>query len=425
MQRTFRTPEPFVQFDHVWKKYRRGNRHDSLRDLVPSLALRLFQRSKHEELRDQDFWALEDVSFEVRPGHALGIIGPNGAGKSTILKLLTRIIKPTRGYCAIHGRVGALIEIAAGFHPDLTGRENLYLQGAVMGMKRAEIDRLFLDIVDFSGVGDFIDTPIKRYSSGMNARLGFSIAAHLEPEVLVIDEVLAVGDLSFQQKAFDRIGEIVRREIPVIVVSHQLERIASLCSDAIFLERGVIHRHGSPSDCIAAYVERQTFSLKFPSAACSLLLRSIHAKAADPIVSGEPVAFVVECSASTESRSDSEEIIIRVRSTATGQILFAVGNHALGTELPRSGSFALTVELQMNVPPGLYLVETLIQDRTRSQNLAKGPHTSVQVSKGQTFHGTVQMNPRLQVIHQRSTEGSHLSDTEKPVDHHRAAERVR
>jgi lipopolysaccharide transport system ATP-binding protein len=404
LQRTFRTPEPYILFDHVWKKFRRGERHDSLRDFLPWLALRLFQRSKDKELREKDFWALEDVSFEVRRGHALGIIGPNGAGKSTILKLLTRIIKPTQGYCAVHGRVGALIEIAAGFHPDLTGRENIYLQGAVMGMRRAEINRLFSDIVDFSGVGDFIDTPIKRYSSGMNARLGFSIAAHLDPEVLVIDEILAVGDLAFQQKAFDRIGEIARRDIPVIVVSHQLERIASLCSDAILLDRGVILRHGSPSDCIAAYVEKQTFSLKFPGTTCSLLLSSIQARAQDPVVSGEPIGFVVECSVSAECRSDSEEIIIRVRSMETGQMLFAVGNHGLGIELPRSGSFALTVELQMNVPPGLYLVETFIQDRTRGQNLAKGPHTSVQV-RGRTFRGNVQMNPHMQVIYRGSVEG--------------------
>jgi homopolymeric O-antigen transport system ATP-binding protein len=409
LQRTSRTPAPLILFDHVWKKFRRGERHDSLRDLIPSLALRLLRRPHDDELRDQDFWALEDVSFEVKPGNALGIIGPNGGGKSTILKLLTRIFKPTRGHCAVHGRVGALIEIAAGFHPDLTGRENLYLQGAVMGMKRAEIDRLFSDIVDFSGIGDFIDTPIKRYSSGMNARLGFSIAAHLEPEVLVIDEVLAVGDLAFQQKAFDRIGEIVRRDIPVIVVSHQLQRIASLCTDAILLERGVILRHSSPSECIAAYVERQTFSLGFQSTSSSMLLRSIQARAQDPIPSGDRIGFIIECSISAEGRRDSEEIGIRVRSTETGEILFAVGNHGLGIELPTSGSFALAVELQMNVPPGLYLVETLIQDRTRGQNLARGPRTSVQVSKGHPFRGTVQMNPDMQLINRASAESAILS----------------
>jgi lipopolysaccharide transport system ATP-binding protein len=300
--------------------------------------------------------------------------------------------------------VGALIELSAGFHPDLTGRENVYLQGAVMGMKRVEIDRKFSDIVDFSEVGDFIETPVKRYSSGMNARLGFSIAAHLDPEVLVIDEVLAVGDLAFQQKAFDRIGEMVRCEIPVIVVSHQLERISSLCSHAILLDRGAVLCHGSPSDCIAAYVERQSFNPRFTGATCSLLVRSIHAKTQDPIVSGEPVSFVVECSISAERGSDSEEILVRVRSMETGQILFAIGNYGLDIELPRSGLFALTLELQMNVRPGLYLVETHVMDRTRGQRVAKGPYTSVQVSKGQLFDGTVQMNPHMKVFRREVAE---------------------
>jgi energy-coupling factor transporter ATP-binding protein EcfA2 len=294
--------------------------------------------------------------------------------------------------------VGALIELTAGFHPDLTGRENVYLQGAIMGMKRTEIDRKFSEIVDFSGVGGFIDTQVKRYSSGMNARLGFSMAAYLEPEVLVIDEILAVGDLAFQQKAFDRINEIGRREIPIVVVSHQLGRIASLCSHAILLQGGAIQRFGSPSECIATYVERQPSCVLSPSTVCSLLLRSIHANAQDPVISGEPVSFVVECSVSGDSRNDSEEITVRVRSMETGQILFAIGNYALGMELPRSGSFALTVELQMNVPPGLYLVETLIQDRMRGQLLVTGPQTSVQVSKGRIFRGTVQMNGQMQVL---------------------------
>ncbi len=415
LPKTFRIPERLVLFDHVWKKFRRGERHDSLRDLLPDLALRLFRHSKNPQLDSKDFWALQDVSFKVRPGNALGIIGPNGAGKSTILKLLTRIMKPTQGRCEAHGRIGALIELAAGFHPELTGRENLYLQGSVMGMKRAEIDRLFIDIVEFSGVGEFIDTPTKRYSSGMNARLGFSIAAHMEPEILVIDEILAVGDLSFQQKAFDRIGQIVRREIPIVVVSHQLERIASLCSEAIFLDHGVIIRQGSPSECIKAYIEKQTFNLQSPESKCALLLRSIRATAQDPVQSGQSIGFVVECAVSSESRKDSEEIVICVRSTQTGQILFAIGNQSLGLQLPQSGTFTLSVELQLNIPPGLYLIETLVQDRERSRNLARGPQTSVHVSNRRTFIGTVQMNPRMQVVNRRSVEDLMLSEHHNPT----------
>src|SRR6476661_7746469 len=179
-----------VSFRKVWKKFRYGEVHDSLRDLIPALGKRLIGRgAAARDLRSGDFWALRDVSFEVVPGEALGIIGPNGAGKSTILKLLTRIVRPTRGSCAVRGRIGALIELSAGFHPDLTGRENVFLQGSIMGMQRREIAGKFDEIVEFAGIPDFIDTPVKRYSNGMHARLGFSIAAHLDPDVLIIDEV--------------------------------------------------------------------------------------------------------------------------------------------------------------------------------------------------------------------------------------------
>src|SRR6266496_2268440 len=198
--------ESVIAFDGVWKKFRRGEHHDSLRDLIPALVRRFV--SKREIALDADeFWVLRNVSFAVRPGQALGIIGPNGAGKSTALKLLTRILKPTRGTATVHGRVGALIELAAGFHPDLTGRENIFLQGAIMGMRRDDIRSRFDEIIEFAGIPDFIDTPVKRYSSGMNARLGFAIAAHLDPEVLLIDEVLAVGDYNFQQKCYARLEE--------------------------------------------------------------------------------------------------------------------------------------------------------------------------------------------------------------------------
>src|SRR5215831_12412411 len=193
-------PNKIVTFDHVWKKFERGERHSSLRDLIPAMMRGLFRRRPAvDQLHGQQFWAVRDVSFDVERGQAVGIIGPNGAGKSTTLKLLTKIMRPTRGACAINGRVGALIEVAAGFHPDLTGRENVFLQGAIMGMTRADIARKLDDIVEFSGLSDFIDTPVKRYSSGMNARLGFSIAANLEPDALIIDDVLAVGDMAFQQ----------------------------------------------------------------------------------------------------------------------------------------------------------------------------------------------------------------------------------
>jgi lipopolysaccharide transport system ATP-binding protein len=244
---------PAVVFDRVSKKFRRGERHDSLRDLMPSLARRALGRMPGE-LEEQEFWALKDVSFEVPHGGALGIIGANGAGKSTALKLLTKILKPTSGAARVHGRVGALIEVAAGFHPDLTGRENILLQGAIMGMKRQEIQRRFDEIVEFAGVSDFIDTPVKRYSSGMNARLGFSIAAHLDPDVLIIDEVLSVGDMAFQSRCMERMRSIRRRGVTILFVSHNLTSIQALCDQTLLLDHGHPVFDGPTSEALALYV---------------------------------------------------------------------------------------------------------------------------------------------------------------------------
>jgi lipopolysaccharide transport system ATP-binding protein len=251
-----------IVFDHVWKKFRRGERHDSLRDLIPSYTRRLFSAPKDSELQDSEFWALRDVSFEVPQGQALGIIGQNGAGKSTVLKLLTKILKPTIGEAKVTGRVGALIEIAAGFHQDLTGRENVYLQGAIMGMRRREIQQRFDAIVDFSGLEPFIDTPVKRYSSGMNARLGFSIAAHLEPSVLLIDEVLAVGDVNFQQKCYERLLEFRASGAAIAFVSHNMQAIANLCDQSILLRPAQAPLAGATTDVLGHYFS--AFSVSHP-----------------------------------------------------------------------------------------------------------------------------------------------------------------
>src|SRR5437868_1395350 len=215
---------------------------------------RLVGREPAAAVDNRHFWALRDLSFEVASGDVLGIIGGNGAGKSTTLKLLNRIMEPTAGIVKTNGKIGALIEVSAGFHQDLTGRQNVFLQGAIMGMRKAEVQRKFDEIVDFSGVVDFIDTPVKRYSSGMNARLGFSIAAHLEPDILIIDEVLAVGDAAFQTKAFGRIKEMATAGAPVVLVSHQLDRIAELCTKAILLDHGAVRTTGTALHCIGEYL---------------------------------------------------------------------------------------------------------------------------------------------------------------------------
>jgi lipopolysaccharide transport system ATP-binding protein len=252
--------QPAVVFDQVWKKFRMGERHDSLRDLVPALVRR---RSK-TMLGAKEFWAVQDVSFEVGQGEALGIIGPNGAGKSTMLKLLTRIMKPTRGTCSVRGRVGALIEVAAGFHADLTGRENIFLQGAIMGMRRPEIFRKLDEIIEFSGIGPFIDTQVKRYSSGMQARLGFSVAAHLDPDVLFIDEVLSVGDMSFQARCIERMQAQLDAGVTLVFVSHNLQAVAALCNRALVLAKGRMLFDGPADEALDVYVRAsQTSSQKY------------------------------------------------------------------------------------------------------------------------------------------------------------------
>jgi len=240
-----------ISVSHIWKHYRIGARHDSLRDTLTELMRRGMGRNGHEP--KGEFWALKDVTFDVRQGETLGIIGPNGAGKSTILKLLSRISKQTKGEIAVQGRLAALIEVGAGFHPDLTGRENIYLNGTIMGMRHKEIDRLFDSIVEFSELSKFLEMPVKRYSSGMAVRLGFSVAAHLKPENLLIDEVLAVGDLSFQQKCFQRITDLKAQGTTMIFISHNLEAVQRLCDRVVLINEGEIAQQGDTIDTIAHY----------------------------------------------------------------------------------------------------------------------------------------------------------------------------
>jgi ABC-type polysaccharide/polyol phosphate transport system ATPase subunit len=390
--------EPRIEFYDVSKKFRRGQLHDSLRDLVPAMARRMVGRASPEELDAKEFWAVRHVTFDVLPGKAVGIIGPNGAGKSTILKLLTRILRPTSGWCSVQGRIGALIEIAAGFHPDLTGRENVYLQGSIMGMRSADITRRFDEIVEFSGIADFIDTPVKRYSSGLNARLGFSIAAHLDPDVLIIDEVLSVGDFSFQQRAFDRVQELVRRRIPVVVVSHQLDRIAQLCTDVLLLNRGHVVMQGEARECIAAYVLKPVIGTSEPSEAAPLQFSRLTLESPQPVRSGERIQLTLAGSIAPEGLPpEIEGIVLRVRSAQNGQAVFTTSTARLGLALPTCGPFEIAVELQVNVPPGIYGVETQLWNRSRGAAVVNGPGAYVQVEPGADFNGTVQMNPTMQL----------------------------
>lgn len=247
--------KPIISVEGLGKSYtirHEGQAHyKSLREEIFKLPLRLLRRGGQSR---EEFWALKDVSFDIMPGDRVGIIGRNGAGKSTLLKLLSRITEPTTGRITLRGRVASLLEVGTGFHPELTGRENIYLNGAILGMSRAEVRDKFDEIVDFAGVEKFLDTPVKRYSSGMYVRLAFAVAAHLEPEILIVDEVLAVGDLDFQEKCLGKMEEISKGQgRTVVFVSHNMAMIEALCGRGFFLQRGELVLDAQAGLAIARY----------------------------------------------------------------------------------------------------------------------------------------------------------------------------
>lgn len=271
-----------IRVEGLSKKYRIGGRHEGYRTLRETLTDAVVSpfRKAGKLLRGQapspvlgamrfapcdkgDFWALKDISFEVKQGEVVGIIGRNGAGKSTLLKILSRITEPTEGYVDIYGRVGSLLEVGTGFHSELTGRENIFLNGAILGMKKLEINQKFDEIVAFAEVEKFIDTPVKHYSTGMYLRLAFAVAAHLEPEILLVDEVLAVGDAQFQKKCLGKMGDVAKEGRTVLFVSHNMEAVENLCSSAILLNNGKILFSGTIQETVRYYISQSLSSQHF------------------------------------------------------------------------------------------------------------------------------------------------------------------
>ena len=250
--------EAIISVRNVSKKYRIGARREAYSTLRETITSAVRTPVKHLRRNGQPgtdiVWALKDVSFEVTPGEVLGIIGRNGAGKSTLLKILARITQPTTGRAELHGRVGSLLEVGTGFHPELTGRENIYLNGAVLGMKRSEIAAKFDEIVAFAELEKFLDTPVKHYSSGMYMRLAFAVAAHLDPEILLVDEVLAVGDVEFQAKCLGKMGAVASEGRTVLFVSHNIVAVQNLCRQVIWLNEGQIHEKGATRDVVKSYL---------------------------------------------------------------------------------------------------------------------------------------------------------------------------
>jgi homopolymeric O-antigen transport system ATP-binding protein len=310
-----------VSVDGLGKRYRLGENTAGYGRLTESLSNLIRRRRGRDVVAHGEIWALRNASFEIEQGEVVGLIGRNGAGKSTLLKLLARVTRPTEGRAEIRGRVGSLLEVGTGFHQELTGRENVYLSGAILGMRRAEIQRKFDQIVAFAEIESFIDTPVKRYSSGMGLRLGFAIAAFLEPEVLLVDEVLAVGDLEFRKKCLGRIGEVSKEDgRTVVFVSHDLNAILSTCPRALLVDRGKLIADGLADDVVEEYESRQSaassadghFRRTVPSSSEPILLGARVEGPEDEgrVTHGRALRLVIETNPAANARHFSLEVSV-------------------------------------------------------------------------------------------------------------------
>ncbi len=370
---------PIISIHGLGKRFELGAEggHDTLRDHLASAAGKLFGR-KTEEVKRREFWALRDVSFDVQPGEVLGIVGRNGAGKSTLLKLLSQISEPTEGEIRVRGRIASLLEVGTGFHPELSGRENIYLNGAILGMSRAEIRSQFDAIVAFSEIEKFLDTPVKRYSSGMYVRLAFAVAAHLEPEILVVDEVLAVGDAAFQAKCLAKMDDVAGKHgRTVLFVSHNLSAVQTLCQTGVMLEGGRVVERGSISKVLEAYQRSLLTSAKqqevgdadvpadgvritawdlrgsatgelhscFARETCRLAFRVVSRTTADDV----HVGFVLH--------NAQGELVLAATSLDQAQSHFTLTN----------GILELSVEVRLPLRPGVYHLDVSLNSRARGQ----------------------------------------------------------
>lgn len=373
------------------KQYRIGEResYKALRDVITDAAASPFRRlrsavrngngssirNSKSEIRNS-FWALDDVSFEVKRGEVVGIIGRNGAGKSTLLKILSRITKPTRGHAMIHGRIGSLLEVGTGFHPELTGRENIYLNAAILGMRKAEVEKKFDEIVAFAEVEKFIDTPVKRYSSGMYVRLAFAVAAHLEPEILIIDEVLAVGDAAFQKKCLGKIGEVAHGGRTVLFVSHNMGAIRSLCGEALWLDAGKIKSRGPAEQIVHQYlrttIEHSGSQIDLTCAQRPsgfgerLRLHSIEFNSGAPIHHGDSLKVKIEF----ETTSDLQAVGFGIGfSSLEGIRLMTVDSDLLEAprNIPKGYSGIVEAEVpELQLQPGRYALDIGARSGTHS-----------------------------------------------------------
>ncbi len=382
-----------VRFDHVSKKFRTGEIHDSLRDLVSFQLRRLLGKGAAQESAST-FWALRDVFFEVEPGKSLGIIGPNGAGKSTALKLLSGILRCDGGRIEVNGRLAALIEVGAGMHGDLTGMENIYLNGAVMGMTRREIRQKLDDIIAFSGLERFIDTPVKRYSTGMQARLGFATAAHVSPDILLVDEVLSVGDAAFRHRCEQRMTELVRGGTTLIFVTHNLEQMRRVCDQTLVLDHGKRAFFGTPETAVEHYLSA---TMNVQGTVGYTDHQSGHQAVADVLGldylrgDGQTAVCVdplepVQASVKLRLHEPVESLAVTINIRHMGGELFlSMGSQSQGVTYSAPAGVC---EVSLNLPAlpvasGTYLAQVRVWDMRKSVLIGETPYKfSIQVEDG-------------------------------------------
>jgi lipopolysaccharide transport system ATP-binding protein len=393
--------EAVLTIENVSKKFRRGEIYDSLRDLIPALIAGAGRRQP-DALQEREFWALQDISFEVRRGEALGLVGSNGAGKSTILKLLSGIMKPTKGRIAVRGKLSALIEVGAGFHPDLTGRENIFLNGTILGMTKAEVARKFDSIVDFSGLRDFIDTPVKRFSSGMYARLGFSVAAHVEPDLLIVDEVLSVGDYLFQQKCMDRMSEVLRSGTTVLFVSHNLHAVSELCQRSVLLEKGRMLAHGPTDEVIRQYIGRAQQNRADEGAQISIESVTIAGRSGptSKFTSGDTAAVGVTLAA--RQNSDDVSVVVQIVDDNFYPIFDTCNarlNNGISATMKAGEHLECSFELDLHLGAGTYHVNVYAHEYIRGRPFSTWRSAvSFFVAETRLIKGRANLYPRLKSL---------------------------
>jgi lipopolysaccharide transport system ATP-binding protein len=388
-----------LRMEHVYKKFRKGETYNSLRDLIPALTGKMFKMQELDDHDKREFWALQDISFEVKQGESLAIIGENGAGKSTALKILSRIMRPTKGRMVVNGRLSALIEVTAGFHADLTGIENIFLHGTILGMTRREIESKLDQIIAFSGLEEFIETPVKRYSSGMYARLGFSIAAHVDPEVLIVDEVLSVGDFAFQQRCMERMRAVIGSGTTVLFVSHNMKAVTEICKQAMMLEHGKIVAMGPTDSVLRRYMTSSGKSggddQSKPVYVSSVKVRDREGEQAT-FESGQTAWVDVEVTA----REPLEKLAVVIwLLDQTQYLIFDTSSERLGhpsLSLKAGETYRCTFELSLNMAHGTFHLGTSIYryDIQKTYD-SRVPATTLYIGSTMAVRGALNCFPRL------------------------------